>query len=121
MTKAAYFAHSTFALAPALIAGQGRLRRRQFGNRHAVGRAGDVAQPDLGAEMNRGRIAAVLAADAEFHVGAGLAAALAGDLYQFADAIGIEADEGVLLDDALALIGLEEAPGIVAAEAIGGL
>ncbi len=63
----------------------------------------------------------MFAADAELEIGAGLAAAFGGDLHQLAHAFAIEADERVLLDDALALIGLQEAAGIVAAEAICGL
>ena len=63
-----------------------RLRRRQPGDRHAVGRAGDVVEADLLAEGDRGRIAAVLAADAELDVRPRRAAALGGDADQLADA-----------------------------------
>ena len=42
------------------------------------------------AEGDRGRIAAVLAADAELDVRPGRPAALAGDGDQFADALGVE-------------------------------
>src|SRR4051794_5670027 len=41
------------------------LRCGEAGDRHAVGRAGDVIEPDLVAERHRGRIAAVFAADTD--------------------------------------------------------
>ena len=74
-----------------------RLRRREAGDRHAEGRAGDVVEPSLLAEGDRGRIAAVLAADAELDVRARRAAALGGDADQFADAVLVERDERVVL------------------------
>ena len=46
----------------------------QAGDRHAEGRAGHVVQADVVAELDARRIAAVLAADAEVQVRAGLAA-----------------------------------------------
>ena len=48
---------------------EGRLGGGEAGDRHAEGRAGDVVQPDLVAEGDRGRVAAVLAADADLEVG----------------------------------------------------
>ncbi len=47
------------------VAPQRRLRGGEAGDRHAEGRAGDVVEADGLAERDRGRIAAVLAADAE--------------------------------------------------------
>ena len=47
---------------------QRRLRRRQAGDRHAERAAADVIQPDLVAELDRVRVAAVLAADADLQV-----------------------------------------------------
>ena len=46
-----------------------RLRRGQPRDRHAEGRARDVVEPDLLAERDRRRVAAMLAADAELDVG----------------------------------------------------
>src|SRR5262249_17066781 len=109
------------ALASGLVALERRLGRGKLGDRHAIGRAGDIVQSHIGAEMDRGRIAAVLAADAELQVGARLAATLRSDLHQLADAFDVEADERILFDDTLPLIGLQEATGVVAAEAVGGL
>src|SRR5688572_26819767 len=102
-------------------AAERRLCRCELGDGDAVGRAGDVIQSDLGAEVDGGRVAAMLAADAELELGAGLAAALGGDLHQFADTFRVDADEGILLEDALPLVGRDEARGVVAAEAVGGL
>ena len=44
---------------------QGRLRRREPGDRHPIGRAGHIVEPHLLAEADRGGIAAMLAANAE--------------------------------------------------------
>ena len=73
------------------------------------------------AEGYRGRVAAVLAADPDLEVGTGLAAARHADLHQFADAVAVDRDEGIDREDALGDIGAEEAGGIVAADAVGGL
>jgi hypothetical protein len=45
--------------------GQLGLRGGEAGDRHPVGRARDVIEPDFAAEADRGGVAAVLAADAE--------------------------------------------------------
>ena len=51
-----------------------RLGGGQPGDRHAVGRAAHVVQPGLEAELDRGRVAALLAADADLQVAARRAA-----------------------------------------------
>src|ERR1700687_2112844 len=84
------------------------LRRGQPRDRHAVGRARDVVQSDLVAERDRSRIAAMLAADPDLDVRAGLAAAGDADLHQLADAVAIDRDEGVDLEDSLGDVGREE-------------
>ena len=43
------------------------------------------------------------------------------DAQQLADALGIEGDEGVLADDPALLVAAEEAAGVVARQAVGGL
>ena len=73
------------------------------------------------AEADGGGVAAVLAADAELEVGPCLAAALAADPHELAHALAVDADEGILLQDALLLIGTEEGAGVVAREAEAGL
>jgi plasmid stability protein len=67
-----------------------RLRRREPGDRHAIGRARDVIQAGLLAEGDRGRIAAMFAADTELQVRARRPAALRRDLDQLANALNID-------------------------------
>src|SRR5579862_412552 len=104
-----------------LLAGQRRMRRGEARDRHPVRRAADVIQPHLGAELHRGGVAAMLAADAELNAGPRLAAALAADADQLAHAFLVDGDERVALDDSLPLIGAEKSAGIVARQAEGGL
>ena len=59
----------------------------------------------------------MLAADAELDAGAGLAAALGGELDQFADTVLVDGDEGVGFQQALGGVGAEEGGGVVAANA----
>ena len=63
----------------------------------------------------------MLAADAELQVVARLAAALAADLDQLADALDVERGEGIVLEDAALLVLLQERRRVVAAEAEGRL
>src|SRR3546814_20603218 len=74
---------------------QRRLRRREPRDRHAVRRRADVIEPQPLAKPDRGRVAAMLAADAELDTGPGLAPARRRELDQFADAPDIDADERV--------------------------
>ena len=67
----------------------------------AEGRAGDVVEPDLVAELDGLRIAAMLAADAHLESGAGVASLGRGHLHQQADARLVERGEGILLEDAV--------------------
>src|ERR1019366_361755 len=94
------------------------LRRGQPRDRHAVGRAGDVIQSDLVAERDGGGIAAMLAANADLETRAGLASARNADLHQLADAVAIDRDERIDLQDSLGDIGAEESGGVVAADAV---
>jgi glyoxylate carboligase len=55
--------------------------------------------PDAVAELHRAGLAAVLAADADFQIGARLAAQLRGHLDQLADAFLIEHGERIVLED----------------------
>src|SRR3546814_4947053 len=82
----------------------------------------DVCSSDLPlAHPDRGRVAAMLAADAGLDTGPGLAPARRRDLDQFADALDIDADERVGRIDALVDLGRQEASGIVAAHPERGL
>src|SRR5207237_5080878 len=68
--------------------------------------------------MDRGRVTAMLAADAELDVGPGLAAALGGDPDHLADPGGVERHEWVVLENPELLVGAAEARGIVARNAV---
>src|SRR5690606_23077980 len=95
-----------------------RLRRGQPRNRHAERRAGDVVEPGRVAEAHARRIAGVLAADADLEIRPGRAAALDADPDQRADALDVDRDEGVLLQDpGLEVVG-QELAGVVAREAV---
>src|SRR5207244_7804144 len=86
-------------------------------DRHAERRAGHVVEPDLVAEGDRGRIAAVLAADADLEPAPSLAPALDADAYQFADALAVDRHERIGREDAARRVRPEEARGVVAADA----
>jgi len=72
-----------------------RLRRGQARDRHAEGRAADVVHAGEVAELDRVRLAAVLAADADLEVGLGRAPLLDTGLDQDADRFAVEDLEGV--------------------------
>src|SRR5690606_17555193 len=84
---------------------QGGLGGGEAGDRHAVGRAADVVEADSLAEGDGGGVAAVLAADAHLDALARGPAPLGGDADQVADAVLVEADEGIGLEDALLHVG----------------
>src|SRR5216684_831625 len=94
------------------------LRRSEPRDRHAIGRTGDVIQSDLVAERDGSGIAAMLAADPDLEAGTGLAPARDADLHQLADAVAIDRDERVDLQDSLGDVGAEEARRVVAADAV---
>src|SRR5215469_8389970 len=73
------------------------------------------------AELDRRRLAAMLAADADFQVWPSLAAAFGGDLHQLAHAFLIERVERILLDDPFREIRRQNLVHVVAREAPGGL
>ena len=57
-----------------LVAGAS-LRRGQASSQHAEGRTGNIVHPDAMAELDRGGVAAVLAANSDFEIRTGLASA----------------------------------------------
>src|SRR5262245_59336866 len=81
-------------LARRVLAERG-LGGREAGDGNAERRAGDVVEREFMAEGDRGRVAAVLAADADLELGARLAAALDADAHQFAHALAVDGDEGI--------------------------
>src|SRR5262249_52933159 len=98
-----------------------RLRGREPRDRHPERRAGHVIKTDLVAERDRGRITAMLAADAELDVFTHLAATLGGDAHQFADAVAIDRHERVVCQNAFCSVDAQKACGIVAADTESGL
>src|SRR4029077_13446469 len=79
---------------------QPRPRRRQPGDRHAVGGAGDVVEAGALEEVDRLRIAAVLTADAEVEVRTGSPPPLAGQADELSDPSLVDALEGIVVEDA---------------------
>ena len=88
---------------------QRRVCGRHSGDRHPEGRAADVVETRLVEKDDRGRISAVLAADADLQVGAGLAALLHAQANQLADAPGVEGLEGIGRDEPALDIAWQEA------------
>ena len=72
-------------------------------------------------ELDGGRIAAVLAADAQLDVGAGLLAQLDSHVNQLADAHLVYLGEGIVFIDLLVIVGIKELAGVVTAETEGHL
>src|ERR1019366_5624905 len=93
----------------------------QTGYRHTIGRAGNVVHPDLVAELDGARFAAVLAADPDFEIFAGSAAQLGRHLDELADAFLIEHRERVGLKDFGGFVVFLESRIVVAGETHGGL
>src|SRR5580698_2280016 len=100
---------------------QRRLRRGETRHRHAVRRARHVIQTDLLAELDRRRIAAMLAANAKFQIGLHRAAFFRGDAHHFADALDVDRDERILGQDTLFDVLRQELAGIVARQPEDGL
>ena len=88
------------------------MSRRQTSDRHTERRAGNIVQANLVAEHDRGRIAAVLAADAELDVRAGLLAELNSHLNQLANAVLVKASERIGLIDLLVVVRAKELAGV---------
>ena len=88
---------------------------------HAVRRAGDVVQPDLVAELDGRRVAAVFAADAAVQRGTRLAAEIDCHLHQFADADLVELGKRIGLVDLVLVVRGQELACVVTREAKGHL
>src|SRR5690606_6721765 len=95
----------------------GGLGGRQTGDRNAARRAGDIVQPDLVAEEDRLRIAAVLAADPDLEILASAAAPFDALLHQLADARLIDRLERIGSDDVVLGVVTDERLVIVTADA----
>ena len=92
------------------------LRRGKSRDRDAERRAGDVVQADVVAELDGGRIAAVLTADTAVKFGTGLTSKLDRHLHQLADADGIETGKRIGLVDLVRIVCGQELAGIVTRE-----
>src|SRR5262249_53733919 len=91
-----------------------RLRRGQTRDRYAIGRTADVVQPDLLEEMDRGRIAAMLTADAQLDARTRAAAELHGRSHDRSHALGVEGRKRILIEDLLVLVDAQELADIIA-------
>src|SRR4029078_67421 len=99
---------------------KGCLRRGQPRDWNPEWRTGHIVEPDLVAEPHPGRAAAMLAANADLELRAGLAPAFDPDAHQFADALAVDRHERIRGQDATRGVGPEKACGIVAADTEGG-
>ena len=82
-------------------------------DRHTEGRARNVGQTYLMAELNGGGVTTVLTADTELDVGAGLAAEVCCESYELTYAGLVELSEGIVLIDLLIIVSREELTCIV--------
>src|SRR5579884_1173302 len=102
--------------------GERRLCRGQARDGHAEGRAAHVVQAEFVAERDGGRIAPVLAADADLEVGPGAPPALDAEPHELAHPRAVERLERVARQDLLLDVRTQELGlGIVAREAEDGL
>src|SRR5690554_5245656 len=108
---------STAARSTVCTARKCRLCGCETRDRHAVGRAGNIGEAHFLAEGDGGRVAAMLAAYAELDVGAHFSSPPCTDGHQFAHAIAVQRNEGILRDDLLAHIVIHEVGGVVTADA----
>jgi hypothetical protein len=70
--------------------------RGETGDRHAERRAGHIVETVSVAELDGSRVAAMLAADAQLDAGRVCGPALRLRFHQFADAVLVQRDEGIL-------------------------
>src|ERR1700722_7889995 len=112
------FRSSTFDFQ--LVAGA-RLGSSKAGSQNAEWRAGDIVHAHLVAELNRGRIAAVFAANSNLEATTLLPSPFDSDLNQFSHSFTIDHRERILFENALLEIGWQYLVHVVAREAEGGL
>src|ERR1700719_1257841 len=104
---------AVMSLRSPLFTRQHGLRRGQPCDRHPIRRAGDIVEPDLLAESDRGRVAAVLAANAELQSGPGGASALNRYAHELTHPGNVEANERVVLQYPEPLIRSDKARGVI--------
>ena len=117
------FARLVHLNATILLSGifDGSLSSSQTGDRHTEGRAADVVQTNVVAELHARGVAAVLAADAQTQIVAGLAAIMGSHLDQLADADLIQMLERIALVDLVLVVCAQELGSVITAEAKGHL
>ena len=86
----------------------GSLSGSQTGDRNTERRAGHIVQTHVVAELDGGRVAAVLTADAQAQIRAGLAAVLGSHLNQRAYAILIQVSKRIALIDLIVVVVAQE-------------
>lgn len=95
-----------------VLVGEGSLRGGEARDRDAEGRARHVIEPDVVAELDRRRFAAVLTADAHRQVCVGGASALGADADELPDAVSIQYLERILWQDFLLYVVGQEVRGV---------
>ena len=95
-----------------------RLSRRKSCDRNTERRAGNISQTNLVAELNGRRIAAVLAADTNVHIGSGLLAELDSHFHQLADACLVELCKRIVLEDLSVIVSVQELARVITREAV---
>src|SRR5699024_7833154 len=91
------------------------------GNRNTERGAGNVIKADFVAELDRGRVAAVLTADAAVKGRAGSLTEFNSHLHQSADALLVKLRERIVFVNLLVIVSIEELTGVITAEAEGHL
>ena len=89
----------------------GCLRSGETGNGYTEGAAGNVVQANLVAEFHGGRIAAVLAANADVQLGVVGTAQSAGHVHQLANTGLVQLGEGIVLEDLGIVVSIQELTG----------
>ena len=85
----------------------------EAGDGHAVGRAGNVVQFELVAELHALRLTTVLTANADVEVGVGGAALAGSHLNELTNTFLVEYLERILLEDAQVLVDGEELASVI--------
>src|SRR4030095_3247054 len=98
-----------------------RLRPREAGARDEIRRARDVAHLHAVAELHRGRLATVLAADPDLQIRSATAAPLDADLDQLADALLVQDRERIVRHQTHVQVPRQELRDVVPAVAVGEL
>ncbi len=94
------------------------LSSSESSNRNTEGRARNVCETELVAELNRGGVATVLAADTYVELGTCSLTKLDSCLHQLTNADLVELSEGIVLEDLCIVVSIEELTSVVSGEAV---